>query len=545
MRVLLVNPPHTAIGSRIPEDHLPPLGLLAVGGPLLDAGHRVGLLDADLEGLPLDAIVERAAAARPEALLLGHSGSTSAHPTVSALTRRLRARLPDATIVYGGVFPTFHWREVLETEPQIDVIVRGEGEATAVALLEALSEGRDLAAVRGLAFRARGEPVATAPAPLVRDLDACRVGWELVDHRRYGYWGGRRAVVVQLSRGCPHRCTYCGQSPFWRRWRHRDPVRLAAEIARLHREQGVEVFDFADESPLASREVVRAFLDAMIAEDVQVTLVASARADDIVRDRDILHLYRQAGFERFLIGMESTDAKTLRLVRKGGSGAKDREAIRLLRRHGIISLATWVVGFTEETDRDLVRGLAQVLAYDPDQIQTIYATPHRWTRYFDQAAGRRVVQPDLRKWDYKHQVLENRNMSPCRLLAWVKLIEAVVQLRPRALARLLAGQGPAFRHGMRWYYGIGRRVWLHEVLEGLLDGARGRGGPTLEAFWGGRPESPEAGSVLGFSLPWGGRTDAGGRAEGPAPSRRSATSGTSCRTAATTGAPTSLRALPS
>ena len=55
MRFVLINPPHTAIGSRVPDDHLPPLGLLSIGGPLIDAGHRVRLLaqsgkDFDLSG---------------------------------------------------------------------------------------------------------------------------------------------------------------------------------------------------------------------------------------------------------------------------------------------------------------------------------------------------------------------------------------------------------------------------------------------------------------------------------------------------------------
>src|SRR5258708_4779993 len=41
MRILLINIPHPSIGSRIPDDHLPPLGLLSIGGPLLDDGHDV------------------------------------------------------------------------------------------------------------------------------------------------------------------------------------------------------------------------------------------------------------------------------------------------------------------------------------------------------------------------------------------------------------------------------------------------------------------------------------------------------------------------
>ena len=89
---------------------------------------------------------------------------------------------------------------------------------------------------------------------MIVDLDRYRVGWELIDHRRYSYWGGMRAVVVQFSRGCPHPCTYCGQRGFWTKWRHRDPVKFAAELARLYREHGVELINFADENPTVDRE---------------------------------------------------------------------------------------------------------------------------------------------------------------------------------------------------------------------------------------------------------------------------------------------------
>src|SRR5205814_3365401 len=124
----------------------------------------------------------------------------------------------------------------------------------------------------------------------------------------------------------------------------------------------------------------------------------------------------KAGWQRFLLGMESTDERTLELIRKGAATTTDREAIRLMRQHGILSMATWVVGFEEETDRDHWRGLRQLLSYDPDQIQMLYVTPHRWTPYFNFAAGRTVLQTDRWLWDYKHQVLASRNMWPCGVL---------------------------------------------------------------------------------------------------------------------------------
>jgi hypothetical protein len=59
MKVLLINPPHSSIGSRIPREHLPPLGLLSLGGPLLDAGHQVNLLDAEFGPMSLDQIISK------------------------------------------------------------------------------------------------------------------------------------------------------------------------------------------------------------------------------------------------------------------------------------------------------------------------------------------------------------------------------------------------------------------------------------------------------------------------------------------------------
>ena len=92
MRIVIINPPHPSIGSRIPREQLPPLGLLCIGGPLIDDGHEVKLIDAEFGPMPFADIVREAVAYAPEAVLLGHSGSTSGHPIVAELTRELRRR---------------------------------------------------------------------------------------------------------------------------------------------------------------------------------------------------------------------------------------------------------------------------------------------------------------------------------------------------------------------------------------------------------------------------------------------------------------------
>lgn len=484
-RILLINPPHTAIGSRVPGEHLPPLGLLCIGGPLLDAGFHVELLDAEFGPIPLVEIARRAESFKAGIVMLGHSGSSSAHPTVAEIARLIKTRSPATRIVYGGVFPSFHWEEILRHCQEIDFIVRGEGERICTTLAKAVFGGGDFEEIDGIAFRKDGAPFATNEAPLIEDLDACRTAWELIDHSRYSYWGGKRAVVVQFSRGCLHSCSYCGQRIFWRKWRHRDPVKFAKELAWLHREHGVELINFADELPTGSREAWKAFLEALIAENVNLTLVGSTRACDIVRDADILPLYKKAGVIRFLLGIESYNEKTLNKIGKGSTQSEGMVAIRLLRKNGIIAMATYVVGFEEERDSDYWNSLRHLLRYDPDQIQLVFATPHRWTPFFSSAANREVVETDLRKWDYKHQVLSAGKVPPWRLLLWTKGIEAAMQLRPKALWRTFLSQDKDILHGMRWYTRIGRKVWLLEVFRFIFGDAPVRSGLTLAQFWSG------------------------------------------------------------
>lgn len=484
MKILMINIAHPAIGSRIPDDHLPPLGLLCIAGPLIDAGYDVSLLDAEITPLSQAAVIEEVIMQSPDIVMFGHSGSSTAHPIVLDHASAIKAALPEITIVYGGVHPSYFWQETLEKHLAIDFIVRGEGEETVKQLVNALTSHNDLSQVNGIAYRnIKGKAIATPPATMIQNLGDYRVAWELIDFNHYSYWGGYKAVVVQFSRGCPHLCSYCGQRGFWSKWRHRDPILFAKEIAHLHREHDVVVFNFADENFSSSKRAWKQFLEALIAENINVRLIASMRADDVVRDQDILHLYQKAGFERFLLGMEHTDAETLQQIKKGGSKQKDQLAIQLLREHNILSLATWVTGFAEETDRSMWQGLKQLLHYDPDQIQMLYLTPHRWTDFGQDVKNRHIIQPDLTRWDYKHQILETPALAPWRMFLWVKFIELIMQLRPRALKRYLFHPVPKIRQGMHWYYKMGRRVWFHEVFHFLFKDKRANPTQTLQDYW--------------------------------------------------------------
>jgi anaerobic magnesium-protoporphyrin IX monomethyl ester cyclase len=115
--------------------------------------------------------------------------------------------------------------------------------------------------------------------------------------------------------------------------------------------------------------------------------------------------------------------------------------------------------------------------------------PHAWTPYARRPAEREVIETDLSRWDYKHQVLATIHVPPWRVLAWLKLIELVVQLRPRAVLRLLASDA-RMRAVTRWYYRVGWRVFWREVSEFLTRRRRPVDRSRLARFW---PLPPDVG----------------------------------------------------
>jgi len=447
------------------------------------------LIDAARHHLCDEEIVARVAAFHAEVALIAHVGSTTAHLCCLRVLWAIRAALPTVVTVYGGVHPTYHYRAILSEHPEVDVIVRGEGEATVLDLIATLERQRassgqagtlpmacDLSCVAGIAWRREGIVSATPARAPITDLDAYRIGWELIDQwDDYQAFGLGRAAVVQFSRGCPHTCTYCGQWMFWRRWRHRDISRFVDELAMLHTSHDVRFFWLADENPTTSKDIWRQVLEEIAQRQLSIALCGSFRAQDIVRDADILSLYKQAGFAYILMGVETVTDETLGKIRKGSQVDDAYQAVRLLRQQGILSIVDYIFGLEEETPRTLWRGLRGLLRYDGDFVNALYLTPHAWTPLgYQQLKEGTVVEPDTWKWDYRHQILATRYLSPTQLFFGVKLVETLYHLHPRRLWRTLTVRDRTLRRLLRYSQWHISTVYWYEIAEFVTDRLRAR-----------------------------------------------------------------------
>jgi anaerobic magnesium-protoporphyrin IX monomethyl ester cyclase len=99
MKVLLINPPYQTITSNYGVGHQIPLGMLMVGGPLIDAGHEVRLLDAESRRLNLETIVDEVRRWGPDVVMTGHAGSTPAHPTCIRMLEAIKRGSPGVVTV--------------------------------------------------------------------------------------------------------------------------------------------------------------------------------------------------------------------------------------------------------------------------------------------------------------------------------------------------------------------------------------------------------------------------------------------------------------
>ncbi len=465
MKVTCIVPPLHFPVNEFGHGYQPPLGLLAIAGPLVDEGFDVELLDADARHLVISEIIEHVRSACPEVVLIGHSGSMAANPSALQLICEVKLASPATSIVYGGVYPTFAWRQLMLNCPAIDFIVCGEGEETTLALLSTLRlrshEFRDVA---GLVWRLGSKLVRNRSREPMKNLDAVRVAWELVDWSLYpGRHLPGRSAIVQFSRGCPHSCTYCGQWMFWRKWRHRRVDHFVDELEFLRKTHDVRTIWIADENWASDQDIFVELLQAISDRDLGLNIFCAVCADDVIRDARHLHLYRKAGIVCLMMGAESFDDEVLARIGKRNPPSLTARAVRLLRENRILSVVNVIYGLRDETFGSLSRSLMGLRSSSPDFFNALHFTPLGWTKEGRTVSPQSIVQNDQKRWDFRQPVVRPKNFSPLGLALVVKLLELLFYLRPSWLLRNLFEEDAVKRMIIRDATPRLVRVYLQEL----------------------------------------------------------------------------------
>ncbi len=464
-RVVLINPARHFIANEHGLGYLIPLGLVCIGGPLIDAGFSVKLIDHDLYGWSYEKLIQEISDFKADYILLGHSGSTAAHKTALKTIRAIHKELPHLHVVYGGVYPSYADGVVMAECDEIDAVVRGEGEQTIVGLIRTWEQTDDLGYVDGVTWRKGNEIIVNRSRTPIKDLDEYRPGWELVDWSRYSMFGFKNAAGLQFSRGCTLTCSYCGQWMFWKKWRHRSPENVVEQLKILANQYGVKIVWFADENFAADRDVAKRILELIVEANLGLSLNLNMTAADVVRDADLIPLYKRAGVDYIVMGVESLKDSVISNIRKNNPFEISKEAVRLLRENNIVSLTNIIYGLEEESWKTIFEKFKALLELDSDILNAMYLTPHFWTAQGKATSAYEVIQADQDKWSYRNQVLATRHLPPLGLFLGVKLTEILFHLRPKALKRLLFAIDKRYLQIMRHSMWVGMKVILVEIFE--------------------------------------------------------------------------------
>ena len=419
MRILLIHPNYHSGGAEI-AGNWPPAWVAYLTGALKSAGYEdVHFLDAMTNHISDEDLHKRISELQPDIV-----GTTAITPSIYTAERVLeiaREAAPDALRIIGGVHATFMYKQVLSESDAVEVVVRGEGEEIMINLVRARESGRWSEArheVQGLAFRDGDRILATPAAPTVKNLDAIEPDWSILEWEKYIYVPlGVRVAIPNMARGCPFTCSFCSQWKFWRDYRIRDPKKVADEIETLVNEHDVGFFILADEEPTIHRKKFVAFCEELIARGLpdRVKWGINTRVTDILRDEELLPLYRKAGLVHVSLGTEAATQLKLDQFNKETRVDDNRRAIELLRNADIFVEAQFIVGLDNETPETLEETYRMAWDWQPDLANWAMYTPWPFTPLF-QELGDKVEVFDFSKYNFVTPIMKPAAMERGELL---------------------------------------------------------------------------------------------------------------------------------
>jgi hopanoid C-3 methylase len=394
MRVLLVHP--SALMYSEIFLRLEPLGLERVATAALADGHDVHLIDLQVYS---HADLERELMGfQPDAV--GFSLNYLANvPEVVDLAKWIKRVRPGCVVFTGGHSVSFVAEQVLaHADGAIDVVLKGEGETGAPALLAALPD-RAWAEVPG-AVTADG---AGRPPAMLHNLD---------DHLPARHLGGRRkkyfigvmdpAASIEFTRGCPWDCSFCSAWTFYgRSYRKLSPEAAVEDMSRI-RERGVFIVDdVAFIKAEQGDEIARQLERRHIRKDYYL----ETRCDVLLRNEEVFRRWKRLGLNYMFLGLEALDEEGLTAFRKRTTPQANNKALEVARSIGLMV----AINIIADPDWDearfaFVREWAMSV---PEIVNITVQTPYPGTETWLTEA-RRLTTLDYRLFDVQHAVLPTR-----------------------------------------------------------------------------------------------------------------------------------------
>lgn len=320
---------------------------------------------------------------------------------------------PAVPVVWGGVHPSLAPEQTIKDD-RVDMIVIGDGEETFRELVDAIRNGGDKKAVKGIIYKEHGQIFRT---PLRGPFPIGKMGvpaYDLVDVDKYKIdplWMEEDSFPVLTSRGCPWRCAYCYNTQF----SHRNWMSLTAEqafelISSLVRRYNAENIFLLDDNFFVDVKRVKRICELLIESDLDINIYnANCRADTIAKmDDGFLRLLKKAGCKQLLVGVESGSDSVLAQIKKDITVDQVLAVNTKLKNSGIRPLYSFMAGFPFESVEQIKETVCLMNRLSKENRDAFVSklqlyTPFPGTELFHIAADHGVRFPEsLEGWSDYH-----------------------------------------------------------------------------------------------------------------------------------------------
>lgn len=399
MKVMLINAPSkygafvTSGWDRTAEDigAFPPIGLSYLAGYLVKhTNHEVRILDAIAERLDDEQIEQRVIEYRPDMV-----GVTVFSPTfydALMLARLVKKNFSNCYVCFGG---TQHIKMFLKEtlhHPEVDFVVRGEGEVVFTDLVNALNEGTPLSAVDGISFMKNGEIVSPGSDGYNNDINEMpSPAFDLLPIEKYksAVGTGRPCGTIATSRGCPYECTFCDRP--YRSYRSYSNEKILSEMEYFYN-KGIREFMFFDDMFNINPKRVIAISDAIIERLPGIEWSFRGRADQVTEE--MAAKAKKAGCMQMMFGIEAAKDEDLKAINKKITTKQLVDSIAICKKLGIETSTNWIIGLPVHKSRQDVLDLLDFsIKSGTDFVQYNILIPLAGTAIYDLGVKKNILPP--------------------------------------------------------------------------------------------------------------------------------------------------------
>lgn len=385
------------------------LGLGYLAAILEKNNYNVDVIDCQVLKLSYEDFKNKISKRQPD--IVGVTSATLTYQTALKLVKIAKEACPNCITIAGGSHVTFWDNHALEECPELDIVVRREGENTMLELAQRVEAGKSYDDVLGTTTRKNGKIVKNPDRPYIEDLDSlpfpARHLWPMDRFREL-----EDILYLATSRGCVYWCEFCTTVRMHgRKYRMRSPKNVVDEIEQLHKNYNISKFTFCDDAFTVDQARTEALCSEIQKRNLKIEWNCGTRVDMLTKD--LLTKMKEAGCVSVWFGVESGTQQVLDAMKKGITPELTMKVLGWVREVGLAPVPNVILGFPGETKQSAWKTIKFVEKVAPDAVGFYnVATPFPGTPLYDIVKEKGWLRvADFDKYDTTKPIFETPQLS--------------------------------------------------------------------------------------------------------------------------------------